>query len=155
MRSIPQHFSRAPLSLSPDMYYFVFAPTLCYELNFPRSPSIRPGFLLRRLCEMASEHLEATCSPARSVPLFFDLRLIISLFLFFFCLQLFFTQVLVALTQQVGPSPAAVSISPHATCSTTQITAFHVLSVDGSHHQELHEAVRGEQQHRAVTSLSV
>uniref|UniRef100_A0A674N2U2 O-acyltransferase n=1 Tax=Takifugu rubripes TaxID=31033 RepID=A0A674N2U2_TAKRU len=35
-----------------DMYYFVFAPTLCYELNFPRSPSVRVGFLLRRLCEM-------------------------------------------------------------------------------------------------------
>ncbi|XP_035989269.1 diacylglycerol O-acyltransferase 1 isoform X1 [Fundulus heteroclitus] len=48
-----------------DMYYFVFAPTLCYELNFPRSPKIRIQFLLRRLCEM-----------------------------------LFFTQVLVGLTQQ-------------------------------------------------------
>lgn len=48
-----------------DMYYFVFAPTLCYELNFPRSPKIRMGFLLRRLFEM-----------------------------------LFFTQLLVALTQQ-------------------------------------------------------
>ncbi|XP_056901487.1 diacylglycerol O-acyltransferase 1-like [Takifugu flavidus] len=35
-----------------DMYYFVFAPTLCYELNFPRSPGVRVGFLLRRLCEM-------------------------------------------------------------------------------------------------------
>lgn len=35
-----------------DMYYFVFAPTLCYELNFPRSPKIRMGFLLRRLFEM-------------------------------------------------------------------------------------------------------
>lgn len=35
-----------------DLYYFVFAPTLCYELNFPRSPRIRMGFLLRRLFEM-------------------------------------------------------------------------------------------------------
>ncbi|GAA6227070.1 diacylglycerol O-acyltransferase 1-like [Lates japonicus] len=35
-----------------DMYYFVFAPTLCYELNFPRSPKIRTSFLLRRLFEM-------------------------------------------------------------------------------------------------------
>ncbi|XP_067367426.1 diacylglycerol O-acyltransferase 1b isoform X3 [Channa argus] len=35
-----------------DMYYFVFAPTLCYELNFPRSPNIRMSFLLRRLFEM-------------------------------------------------------------------------------------------------------
>ena len=24
-----------------DMYYFWFAPTLCYELNFPRSGRIR------------------------------------------------------------------------------------------------------------------
>lgn len=48
-----------------DVYYFAFAPTLCYELNFPRSPKIRMGFLLRRLFEM-----------------------------------LFFTQLLVALTQQ-------------------------------------------------------
>uniref|UniRef100_A0A6Q2YIS6 O-acyltransferase n=1 Tax=Esox lucius TaxID=8010 RepID=A0A6Q2YIS6_ESOLU len=37
-----------------DLYYFVFAPTLCYELNFPRSPKIRKSFLLRRLCEMVS-----------------------------------------------------------------------------------------------------
>nr|XP_023667676.1 diacylglycerol O-acyltransferase 1 isoform X1 [Paramormyrops kingsleyae] len=35
-----------------DMYYFMFAPTLCYELNFPRSPRIRKRFLLRRLFEM-------------------------------------------------------------------------------------------------------
>ncbi|XP_071772902.1 diacylglycerol O-acyltransferase 1b [Centroberyx gerrardi] len=48
-----------------DLYYFVFAPTLCYELNFPRSPTIRMSFLLRRLFEM-----------------------------------LFFTQLLVGLTQQ-------------------------------------------------------
>uniref|UniRef100_A0A4W5KGT4 Diacylglycerol O-acyltransferase 1 n=1 Tax=Hucho hucho TaxID=62062 RepID=A0A4W5KGT4_9TELE len=37
-----------------DLYYFVFAPTLCYELNFPRSPRIRMSFLLRRLFEMVS-----------------------------------------------------------------------------------------------------
>lgn len=35
-----------------DIYYFVLAPTLCYELNFPRSPRIRKRFLLRRLMEM-------------------------------------------------------------------------------------------------------
>ncbi|XP_062986058.1 diacylglycerol O-acyltransferase 1 [Elgaria multicarinata webbii] len=35
-----------------DMYYFLFAPTLCYELNFPRSPRIRKRFLLRRIFEM-------------------------------------------------------------------------------------------------------
>uniref|UniRef100_A0A8C4EFK3 O-acyltransferase n=1 Tax=Dicentrarchus labrax TaxID=13489 RepID=A0A8C4EFK3_DICLA len=54
-----------PMFTREDMYYFVFAPTLCYELNFPRSPNIRMSFLLRRLFEM-----------------------------------LFFTQLLVALTQQ-------------------------------------------------------
>jgi len=31
-----------------DLYYFIFAPTLCYELNFPRSDRIRKRFLLRR-----------------------------------------------------------------------------------------------------------
>lgn len=30
----------------------MFAPTLCYELNFPRSPRIRKGFLLKRIVEM-------------------------------------------------------------------------------------------------------
>ncbi|XP_059757474.1 diacylglycerol O-acyltransferase 1 isoform X2 [Balaenoptera ricei] len=35
-----------------DLYYFLFAPTLCYELNFPRSARIRKRFLLRRLLEM-------------------------------------------------------------------------------------------------------
>lgn len=45
------------LSISVDMYYFVFAPTLCYELNFPRSPNIRMSFLLRRLFEMVRKYL--------------------------------------------------------------------------------------------------
>lgn len=40
------------LCVSLDMYYFVFAPTLCYQLNFPRSPRIRKRFLMRRLFEM-------------------------------------------------------------------------------------------------------
>ncbi|XP_076332278.1 diacylglycerol O-acyltransferase 1-like [Tachypleus tridentatus] len=35
-----------------DLYYFMFAPTLCYELNFPRSARIRKRFLLKRLVEM-------------------------------------------------------------------------------------------------------
>uniref|UniRef100_A0A671U879 O-acyltransferase n=1 Tax=Sparus aurata TaxID=8175 RepID=A0A671U879_SPAAU len=46
-----------------DMYYFVFAPTLCYELNFPRSPNIRMGFLLRRLCEMVRRNVIAWMIP--------------------------------------------------------------------------------------------
>lgn len=35
-----------------DIYYFILVPTLCYELNFPRSARIRKRFLLRRLLEM-------------------------------------------------------------------------------------------------------
>lgn len=38
-----------------DLYYFLFAPTLCYELNFPRSPRLRKRFLLRRLFEMVRD----------------------------------------------------------------------------------------------------
>uniref|UniRef100_A0A4W5QN14 O-acyltransferase n=1 Tax=Hucho hucho TaxID=62062 RepID=A0A4W5QN14_9TELE len=45
-----------------DIYYFVFAPTLCYELNFPRSPRIRKSFLLRRLFEMVRGDL-VSCTP--------------------------------------------------------------------------------------------
>lgn len=57
-----------------DMYYFVFAPTLCYELNFPRSESIRMGFLLRRLFEMVGywfRHISCQhcCLPLR---IFYD-----------------------------------------------------------------------------------
>ncbi|UJR09781.1 hypothetical protein I4U23_014007 [Adineta vaga] len=35
-----------------NLYYFMVAPTLCYELNFPRSPRIRKRFLLRRFGEI-------------------------------------------------------------------------------------------------------
>jgi diacylglycerol O-acyltransferase-1 len=35
-----------------NLYYFIFAPTLCYELNFPRSPRIRKRFILRRCAEI-------------------------------------------------------------------------------------------------------
>ena len=35
-----------------NLYYFLCAPTLCYELNFPRSPRIRKGFLCRRFGEI-------------------------------------------------------------------------------------------------------
>ncbi|XP_078367597.1 diacylglycerol O-acyltransferase 1-like [Oculina patagonica] len=34
-----------------DLYYFLFAPTLCYELNFPRNKKIRKHFLVRRIIE--------------------------------------------------------------------------------------------------------
>jgi len=35
-----------------DLYYFIAAPTLCYELNFPRTQRIRKWFLLRRALEV-------------------------------------------------------------------------------------------------------
>ena len=37
-----------------DMYYFLAVPTLCYELNFPRSQRIRKRFLLKRAAETVS-----------------------------------------------------------------------------------------------------
>ncbi|KAM3172203.1 hypothetical protein ACTXT7_015038 [Hymenolepis weldensis] len=35
-----------------DLYYFMLAPTLCYELNFPRTFTIRKRFLLKRMLEL-------------------------------------------------------------------------------------------------------
>ncbi|XP_013188842.1 diacylglycerol O-acyltransferase 1 isoform X2 [Amyelois transitella] len=35
-----------------DLFYFLLAPTLCYELNFPRTTRIRKRFLLKRLLEV-------------------------------------------------------------------------------------------------------
>src|SRR5699024_8033535 len=35
-----------------DIYYFCYAPTLCYELNFPRSTRRRKMFMLKRLFEV-------------------------------------------------------------------------------------------------------
>lgn len=35
-----------------DLMYFLAAPTLCYELNFPRTSRIRKRFLLKRLLEV-------------------------------------------------------------------------------------------------------
>ncbi|GMS79575.1 hypothetical protein PENTCL1PPCAC_1750, partial [Pristionchus entomophagus] len=39
------------LTLS-NLYYFLFAPTLCYELVFPRSPRRRKSFLIKRTAEL-------------------------------------------------------------------------------------------------------
>lgn len=36
-----------------DLFYFLCAPTLCYELNFPRTNRIRKRFLLKRILEVA------------------------------------------------------------------------------------------------------
>lgn len=35
-----------------DLLYFLVAPTLCYELNFPRTTRIRKHFLIKRLLEV-------------------------------------------------------------------------------------------------------
>lgn len=35
-----------------DLMYFLCAPTLCYELNFPRTNRIRKRFLLKRILEV-------------------------------------------------------------------------------------------------------
>lgn len=35
-----------------DLYYFMLVPTLCYELNFPRTERIRKRFLFRRMMEL-------------------------------------------------------------------------------------------------------
>ncbi|XP_049527485.1 diacylglycerol O-acyltransferase 1-like isoform X1 [Dermacentor silvarum] len=35
-----------------DIWYFMFAPTLCYEINFPQRPKIRKLFLLRTTFEV-------------------------------------------------------------------------------------------------------
>lgn len=35
-----------------DLIYFLCAPTLCYELNFPRTTRIRKRFLLKRILEV-------------------------------------------------------------------------------------------------------
>eukprot|EP00794_Sanderia_malayensis_P018880 gene18880-20780_t len=64
-----------------DLYYFMFAPTFCYELNFPRSPRIRYRFLMRRI-------LEGT------------LRRILIDATICFLSQLFLLGILIALTQQ-------------------------------------------------------
>lgn len=35
-----------------DLFYFLLAPTLCYELNFPRTDRIRKRFLIKRILEV-------------------------------------------------------------------------------------------------------
>jgi diacylglycerol O-acyltransferase-1 len=37
-----------------DIYYFMFAPTLCYQINFPRTERIRIRFLFTRFLEFVS-----------------------------------------------------------------------------------------------------
>ena len=40
-----------------DLYYFLLAPTLCYEINYPRNKKIRKGFLIKRLLEIVSNEI--------------------------------------------------------------------------------------------------
>ncbi|KAL3117116.1 hypothetical protein niasHT_007519 [Heterodera trifolii] len=35
-----------------NIYYFMFAPTLCYELHFPRTPARRKRFIVKRIVEL-------------------------------------------------------------------------------------------------------
>lgn len=46
IQTYPQNLTYA------DIYYFVAAPTLCYEINFPRSERVRKSFVIRRCTEM-------------------------------------------------------------------------------------------------------
>lgn len=47
------HLVQYPDNLNlKDMFYFILAPTLCYELNFPRTQRIRKRFLLKRIFEV-------------------------------------------------------------------------------------------------------
>ncbi|CAH1391891.1 unnamed protein product [Nezara viridula] len=50
---IEDHLVYYPDNLNvKDITYFILAPTLCYELNFPRTDRIRKRFLLKRLLEV-------------------------------------------------------------------------------------------------------
>ncbi|VDD93240.1 unnamed protein product [Enterobius vermicularis] len=37
-----------------NLYYFILAPTLCYEVGFPKNAKIRKGFLFKRFLELVS-----------------------------------------------------------------------------------------------------
>jgi len=48
-----EHLITYPHNLTfTNMYYFIFAPTLIYQLNYPRSPRIRPLWLAKRCLEL-------------------------------------------------------------------------------------------------------
>lgn len=56
-----------------NLYYFAVAPTLCYEINFPRSDRIRKSFLIRRCTEMVT------------FLWFFSINLLINFFFLIYC----------------------------------------------------------------------
>ena len=41
-----------PLLTRTRLYYFLIAPTLCYQLEYPRSPTRRYPWLLKRIIEL-------------------------------------------------------------------------------------------------------
>ena len=63
-----------------NIYYFFLAPTLCYELNFPRTCRVRKWFLTRRICEVWLDFLSNEYSRDTQV--------------------IFLTHIIMALTQQ-------------------------------------------------------
>ena len=74
-----------------DIYYFMVAPTLCYELNFPRSARIRKRFLMNRIIEMVSVWFSLmTVSNVCAIPTRLDrldwIALLNALYDMFFCL---------------------------------------------------------------------
>lgn len=51
--TMPKKLVQYPGNLNiQDLLYFLLAPTLCYELNFPRTSRIRKRFLLKRILEV-------------------------------------------------------------------------------------------------------
>uniref|UniRef100_A0A8R1DQ72 O-acyltransferase n=1 Tax=Caenorhabditis japonica TaxID=281687 RepID=A0A8R1DQ72_CAEJA len=51
--SMHQMASAYPSNLTIfNIYYFMAAPTLCYEFKFPRTPRIRKRFLIKRIVEL-------------------------------------------------------------------------------------------------------
>ena len=54
--AINQQLVQYPDNLTiSDIYYFICVPTLCYELNFPRTERIRKRFLFKRLFEVVGD----------------------------------------------------------------------------------------------------
>ena len=43
-----------------NLYYFCLAPTLCYELNYPKTCRVRKFFLMRRISEVPAQTWNST-----------------------------------------------------------------------------------------------
>lgn len=134
------------------MYYFIFAPTLCYQLNFPRSSRIRKRFLMRRLFEMVGRdntNIQRIIFIAQRHENWYFITSTP------FILQLFLMQLLVGLIQQVNVNSNTNSQHTH-THSETVAHCFHFpLIVDGSHYTELNEAIPGMYKHTHTWYIGV